>query len=190
MIAYLFWHVPVSHIPLGEYEAALRASHADLAGTPPPSLVATAAFRISEVPWLNGRLGYEDWYLLTSSAGLDVLNQAAVKPDRWDVHAALASKMDFGCGGLYHHLRGDERAISGSRTEWLKRPRGIRYEQPLGNLIGGSTGFLSCWRRQMVLGPADEFIVIGTPDLQLRVPDGWHSRRVERDLVAKGAVRP
>ena len=121
---------------------------------------------------------------MTSSAGLDVLNRAAVKPDRWNVHAELASKMDFGCGGLYYHLHGDERAFKGSRTIWLRRPRGIRYEQPLLGLIEGSKGFLSCWRRQMVLGPADEFAVIGTPSLTFAIPQVWRGRTVERRILA------
>lgn len=188
MIAYLFWHVPFSNIPSSGYEAALLAFHADIAGAPPPSLVASGAFHISAVPWLDGRRGYEDWYLVTSSAGLDVLNRAAVKPDRWDVHAELASKMDFGCGGLYYHLHGDERAFTGSRTIWLRRPRGIRYEQPLLDSIERSKGFLSCWRRQMVLGPADEFAIVGTSDLEVNLPEGWQCRTVERRILAPGSM--
>jgi hypothetical protein len=125
---------------------------------------------------------------VTSSAGLDVLNRAAVKPDRWDVHAELASKMDFGCGGLYYHLHGDERAFTGSRAIWLRRPRGIRYEQPLLGLIEGSKGFLSCWRRQRVLGPADEFAIVGTSDLEVNLPEGRQCRTVERNILDPGSM--
>ena len=43
----------------------------------------------------------------------------------------------------------------------VSRPRGIRYQKPLQDMIGRSTGFLSCWRKLMVLGPAHEFAVVG-----------------------------
>src|SRR5262249_44164799 len=95
----------------------------------------------------------------------------------------IADKMDFGHGGLYEHLQGDAQSSGGERAVWLTRPRGIRYQQPLREMISRSRGFLSCWRRQMVLGPADEFAVIGTPDLNLSVLEGWHARRIERDRL-------
>jgi hypothetical protein len=78
------------------------------------------------------------------------------------VHAAIASKMQLGYGGLYRHFYGDEQPLAGTRAVWLTRPRGIRYERPLRDMADGAAGFLSCWRRQMVLGPGDEFVLIGT----------------------------
>jgi hypothetical protein len=168
MLAYIFWHVPFAGIKLGDYEAALLDFQADLASPPPPGLASCATYQISEVPWLDNRRGYEDWYFMHSSAALDVLNQAAVNPKRWDVHAVIASKMEFGHGGLYHHLHGEEQPLSGPRD--------------------GATGFLSCWRRQMVLGPGDEFAIIGTSRLNLLVPQGWQARTVERRTLAPAAI--
>jgi len=49
---------------------------------PPAGLDASATYQISEVPWLSGRPGYEDWCFMTSSAALDALNNAAVRPER------------------------------------------------------------------------------------------------------------
>jgi hypothetical protein len=66
----------------------------------------------------------------------------------------------------------------------MTRPRGIRYQPVLQGLIDEATGFLSCWRRQMVLGPADEFLVIGTPQLKLSIPEGWRTRTVERTILS------
>jgi hypothetical protein len=183
MLAYIFWHVPFADVSPGDYEAALLGFQADLASRPPPGFAACTAYRIAEVPWLNGRRGYEDWYFVSSSAALDGLNEAAVTPQRWDIHAAIASKMDFGQGGLYRHFHGEEQPLGGERVAWLKRPRGIQYESALRDIINASTGVLSCWRRQMVLGPADEFAVIGTSRLTLAIGQGWQARTVERTAL-------
>jgi hypothetical protein len=180
MLAYVFWHVPFPGIAAKAYEAALLEFQSALASTPPPWLLSCAAYRIPEVPWLNGHRGYEDWYILESPAALGILNKAAVSPEHWGAHSAIADKMDFGHGGLYEYLQGDAQSLNGMRAVWLKRPRGIRYQQPLREMISRSAGFLSCWRRQMVLGPADEFAVIGTMDLNLPVLGGWTARTVER----------
>lgn len=183
MLAYIFWHTPFAHVDARDYEKALLDFHADMARDPPPGFEGSATYRISEVPWLDNRAGYEDWCFLKSSADLDGLNRAAIKPERWNVHASISSKTDFGHGGLYYHLSGEERPIAGSRLVWLKRPRGIRYEKPLQDIIDNSAGFLSCWRKQMVLGPGDEFAIIGDSSLRISVPEGWQSRVVERSLL-------
>lgn len=183
MLAYVFWHVPLAEIDASDYEAALLGFHSDMAAAPPPGFQSSATYRISEVPWLNARAGYEDWCFVTSSAALDTLNKAAVKPERWEVHAAISSKTDFGHGGLYYHLHGDELPVAGSQVVWLKRPRGIRYEQPLQDIISGSTGYLSCWRKQMVLGPGTEFAIVGDSSLKLIVPEGWQMLTVKRTFL-------
>jgi hypothetical protein len=187
MLAYVFWHVPSADIAAKDYEAALLEFQSGLAGAPPPGLLSCSSYRIPEVPWLNGHRGYEDWYVLESTAALDSLNKAAVSPERWNVHAAVAEKMDFGYGGLYEHLQGDAQSAAGARAVWLKRPRGIRYQEPLREMTSASTGFLSSWRRQMVLGPADEFAVIGTSDLNLSPLEGWSAQTVKRTRLAPAA---
>jgi hypothetical protein len=47
---------------------------------------------------------YSSMCFMTSSSALDALNNAAVRPERWNVHAAASSKTDFGHGGLYYRL--------------------------------------------------------------------------------------
>jgi hypothetical protein len=67
---------------------------------------------------------------------------------------------------------------------WLKRPRGIRYEKPLKEMISHSTGFLSCWRKLMVLGPAPEFAIVGNSALDVPLLEGWEAMLVERSLLS------
>jgi hypothetical protein len=107
MLAYVFWHVPFPKIDTRDYEAALLEFQGHLARKPPPGLIGCTTYRIPEVPWLSGHRGYEDWYFLESSAALDILDEEAVGPQRWDIHAGIAAKMDFGHGGLYEHLHGE-----------------------------------------------------------------------------------
>ena len=93
------------------------------------------------------------------------------------------AKQISGHGGLYYHLHGAAKLIAGSRVIWLKRPRGIRYEQTLRDIVGESKGFLSCWRKQMVLGPGDEFVIIGNSSLEVPVPQAWQTKVVKRRLL-------
>ena len=115
MLAYVFLHAPYVDIDVSEYENAPLGFHEDLMADPPAGLETSATYQISEVP--------------TSSAALDTLNNAAVRPERSNMHAAVSCKTDLGHGGRYYHLHGADKPIAGSRVTWLKRPRGIRYEQ-------------------------------------------------------------
>jgi len=71
MLAYVCWHAPYFDIDVSEYENALLGFHEDLMAAPPAGLEASATYQISEVPWLSGRPGYEDWCFMASSASLD-----------------------------------------------------------------------------------------------------------------------
>ncbi len=184
MLAYIFWHTPAAGGDASAYEAALAAFQAELARTPPPGFKSCASFRIGQVPWLDGRPGYEDWSFIGASADLDPLNEAAVDARRRPSHDGVASRTDVGRGGLYRHFFGEEQPRSGARIIWLQRPRGIRFEPVLRGMIDASTGFLSCWRRQMALGPAEEFCIIGSESLDVRVAPGWLALTVARTPLA------
>lgn len=183
MLAYIFWHVPFADTNTSEYEAALTAFHSHLANDAPQGFERSTTYGISNVPWLNDRTGYEDWYFVDSTSALDGLNKAAVKPERWDVHASVSYKTEFGHGGLYYHLHGEKHPVQGSRVVWLKRPKRIRYETPLQDIIGSSKGFLSCWRKFLVLGPADEFAIIGDGTLDVQPPSGWRAMSINRQRL-------
>ena len=180
MFAYIFWHVPFADGNKSEYEAALTAFHRHLANDASQGFKGSATYGISNVAWLSNRTGYEDWYFVDSTSALDGLNKAAVEPERWDVHASVSYKTEFGHGGMYYHLRGEKQPVHGSKIVWLKRPKRIRYETPLQEIIDSSKGFLSCWRKFLVLGPADEFAIIGDETLDVRPPSDWRSLSVSR----------
>ncbi len=186
MTAYLFWHRPFAGVGRDAYEAALTGFHRALVARGCPGFRGSATYRISETPWLDGEAGYEDWNFVESSAGLDPLNRRAVAPDMWEVHAGISGKTEVGHGGIYYHILGEADPRELTRTLWLTRPRGIRYEAPLRALAARVKGPLSVWRKQMVLGPAPEFALLGDSGLALDLPEGWAARSVERSLLQAG----
>ena len=186
MTAYLFWHRPFAEVGRDAYEAALTGFHRALVERGCPGFEGSATYRISATPWLDGRPGYEDWNFVESSAGLDPLNEMAVAPDMWEVHAGISGKTEAGHGGIYYHLLGEADPRALIRTAWLARPRGIRYEAPLRALAGQVKGPVSVWRKQMVLGPAPEFALLGDDSLALDLPEGWTAHYVDRILLQAG----
>ena len=188
MTAYLFWHRPFAEVGRDAYEAALVDFHRALVARGCPGFEGSASYRISATPWLDGGPGYEDWNFVESSAGLDPLNKTAVAPEMWEVHAGISGKTAVGHGGLYYHILGgaDPRALT--RTAWLTRPRGIRYEAPLREIAAQVKGPVSVWRKQMVLGPAPEFALLGDDSLALDLPEGWTAQIVERSVLQDGRM--
>lgn len=183
MIAYVFWHRPFADTGQEAYEAALIAFHSELVKRNCDGFQGSATYRISEIPWLDGLSGYEDWNFVKSSAALDPLNKMAVAPDMWDIHGGISNKTDIGHGGLYYHVLGDADPKSLTQTAWLKRPRGIRYDGPLKEIANQVSGTVSVWRKQMVLGPGFEFAILGDQSLELELPEGWKAHYVDRTLL-------
>jgi hypothetical protein len=58
-------------------------------------------------------------------------------------------------GGVYRRLS-DHPAGAVERASWLAKPAGAAYSEFLGRFAGGEL-----WQRQMVLGPAPEFCLLG-----------------------------
>jgi hypothetical protein len=56
---------------------------------------------VDAVPWLGGRAGYEDWYLLDNYAALGRLNQTAVTGLPQPLHDAVATLTGDGSLGSW-----------------------------------------------------------------------------------------
>jgi hypothetical protein len=188
MLAYLFWHTPKAQAQQPEYEAALLGFAGALARSACEGVTAAGNFRISAVPWLDHRAGYEDWVIVDGPAVLEDLNTAAVSGPVEAPHARVARMMEIGHGGLYYHLWGDRDPRDAGEAQWLTRPRGIEFRPVLRDMTDAAGQPVSVWRRFMVLGPGAEFVVLGNSPLDLQIPDGWKAHRVRR--VALGAGGP
>jgi len=156
VLAYVFWHRSAADGDRGAYETRLTAFHAALAAAPPEGFVASAALRVDEAPWLPGEgAAYEDWYGVRDWAALGRLNEAAVRGSRAEPHDAVAARAAAGAGAVYRLVAGPPELAAG-RASWLAKPAGTDREAFHDTLAGPGR---SVWMRQMVLGPAPEYVV-------------------------------
>lgn len=183
MLAYLFWHWPKHHVETGAYEQSLGLFHKTLASVALDSFYGSVVFRVKGTPWvsLEPRV-YEDWYLLEGSFALDLLNEAAVSGSCREPHEEAARAAAGGVGGLYRLKSGEPTVAESHFATWLTKPPGTSYQDFYSRIEPWtSRSGPSLWQRQMVLGPAPEFCLLGTDRLQL--PASLEPAVVERALV-------
>jgi hypothetical protein len=163
MLAYVFWHWPAPAVDEARYAEALVAFHGALASAPSAGLRGSRVYAVEAAPWLPVARAYEDWYLVDDFAALGALNDAAVSGARRDPHDAAARLAGGGHGGVYHLITpsppwGERAGERGPvhRTTWFGKPAGVPYAEFLARLPPGET-----WQRQLVLGPAPEFCLVG-----------------------------
>jgi hypothetical protein len=152
VIAYLFSHRPAPGCDVAAYEDSLRRFHAELARASVSGFIESATFATGG--------GYNDWYLLESSAAMDGLNAAAVSGARAPAHESAARMAADGAGKLLSLASGKPSMESGFEVRFSK-PAGMAYKDLYAQLETwtGSSG-VSLWRRMMVLGPPPEFCLV------------------------------
>ncbi len=161
-LAYVFWHWPRDDFG---YAEATRRFHAAL-GRP-----GTATFRLARAPFEDAEAPYEDWYPVEDWAAVGELNDFAVTGDRKPPHDAVAQRSRRGAGGIYRRIAGDLALRDVAFAAWS--PRRPSLEDQTG---------VAVWQRQLVLGPAPEYAVLGLSP----VPVGGAVLTAPR-LVAAGA---
>jgi hypothetical protein len=181
LLAYLFWHGPDGGVDPGEYERDLAGFHELLGREGLEGFHGSLALRIEGAPWLPAGLAYEDWYLLKGSEVLDPLNELAVSRRLKEAHDRPAHAAGFGWGGLYRLIEGRGAQAAGWST-WLRKPRGFAYPEFYRLIAPWTHGpEVSLWRRQMVLGPAPEFCILGAGPVPL--PPETEPVLVRREVV-------
>jgi hypothetical protein len=156
VLAYVFWHRPGGDADRAAYEARLTAFHAALAAHPPAGFRGSAALRVQDAPWLPGDgPAYEDWYAVEDWTALGGLNAAAVRGPRAEPHDAVAARAAAGAGAVYGLVDGPP-VLDATRASWLAKPDGADRDAFHAKLAGPGR---SVWMRQMVLGPAPEYVV-------------------------------
>jgi hypothetical protein len=156
VLAYVFWHAPAPGTARGAYESGLAAFHAVLVADPPPGFRGSVAVRLDAAPWAGGPVGYEDWYLVDDWTALGTLNAAAVAGARRAPHDVAAAMAGTGSAGVYAPVRGAIVPPREPHAAWLSKPAGLDYDDLLAALGDGPA-----WQRQMTLGPAPEFCLLG-----------------------------
>lgn len=187
MLAYVFWHQPGGRVDSGNeaYERAAEGFHRSLAKTPPMGLLGSAVYRVANPPWLEGQVGYEDWYLLEDFTAVGVLNEAAVAHGHRSAHDEVARRFGTGAGGMYGLLEGHA-DLDCTQAVWVSRPPGSE-RGALSELLGDGMDpeHASLWRRQLVLGPAPEYCLLASEApagvAPGRLPEGWSALTLARE---------
>jgi hypothetical protein len=173
LLAYIFFHRPAPGVEAPAYEAALRRFHASLAAAPPPGFIGSSTYRVGG--------GYGDWYLVESSAALDLLNAAAVNSARSSGHDAVARMSTDGAGKLVALVSGRARTEPGFEIRFSK-PAGMTYPDLYARLKPWTDRpELTLWRRMTVLGPPPEFCLTAPSDQML--PAAMSPESLARELV-------
>jgi hypothetical protein len=146
-LAYVFWHWPAR--PGGDYEAAIQRFH-DALRRP-----GTATFRLERAPFDAEAPLYEDWYPVEDWAAIGELNDHAVTGERKGPHDAVAHASRKGAGAIFRPITDGPPLHEVRFAAWSHtRPDGVD----------------GVWQRQLVLGPAPEYAVLGGSPVD--VPDG------------------
>jgi hypothetical protein len=173
MLAYVFSHRPATGVEAAVYEAALRRFHAAIASAPPSGFIRSSTFKVGD--------RYSDWYLVESSAALDLLNAAAVSGGRTAAHDTAAHMAVDGVGKLYSLVSGEPSAGPGFEIQFSK-PAGVGYTDHYQRLrpYTDDPG-VSLWRRMMVLGPSPEFCLLAPAKVEL--PGEYRPEVMRRDPI-------
>jgi hypothetical protein len=162
-LAYVFWHWPGPDGEPAAYEERLLAFQRTL-GRP-----GTQTYRLDRAPWDTAPPGplYEDWYPVADWADLGRLNDEAVSGRNLAPHDAVAHMARTGAGGVYRRIAGEHDPSRVGFSAWVSKPVGETYENFAAQLreLGATV-----WQRQMVLGPAPEFALLGAEPLSLAWP--------------------
>ena len=157
MLAYVFSHWALPTVSSDDYESRLRDFHSALVQSPPDGFTGSWAATTSGAPWANGGgASFEDWYLVSSSAALDPLNDAAITASRQVPHDRAAAAAGGGTAGLYR-LRLGRELHAPSHAAWFAKPDGWTYAELFDRLQAVTSEGAALWGRQMTLGPAREF---------------------------------
>ena len=161
MLAYVFAHRPAGGVDVPAYEDSLRRFHSELASASLSGFIQSATFAIGG--------GYSDWYLLETTAAMDVLNAAAVSGARAPAHDSAARMAADGAGKLFSLAAGMPSMDDGFEVRFGK-PVGVPYRDLYARVESWSEApGVSLWRRMMVLGPPPEFSLITSSEVELPV---------------------
>src|SRR5579884_3969164 len=159
MLAYVFWHWPLSAITERDYTEHLIAFHQSLRNHAFPGFYSSHVFQVKNAPWAAlAQSCYEDWYLVENFAALEMLNKTAVAAANKAPHDQAARLAADGKAGLYQLSTGEANPAQVHIAYWFAKPAGMTYEaffSLLRPLVKENRGAL--WQRQMTFGPTPEF---------------------------------
>jgi hypothetical protein len=169
MIGYVFWHQKIDSVTSSDYEHTLKEFHEKLSQARIRGYLGSMSFKIEGARWMGSKMsGYEDWYYLTDSGVIDILNVGAVTGNMFPIHnnaSGLATGMH---AGLYQLKSPSANNTESSWCIWFSKPSGMSYDD-LNKMISSTVPVqnIDYWRRQMVLGPTPEFCIMSNKRIDL-----------------------
>ncbi len=191
MLAYVFWHRPAEGTTVGSYERDQGRLQRSLAARPPEGFRGSACFRAPALRWLSGRDGYEDWYLVEDWAALGVLREAAVAVGHHSAHDAAARHLGAAAAGVYRLSEGAANLAEVTLAVWIAVTREHPEDAVASLLLGDGLDHTRAglWRRELALGPAPEYCVLGDAvpaGVQAdRLPAGCSAERCDREAIGR-----
>lgn len=168
-LAYVFWHQPRQDVDGEAYERVVRSFHNALHAGYPDGFRSSHVFRHLSLPWASADAAvYEDWYVLDGFGALGAINESAVSGSRKTSHDEAARMAEWGAGGVYGLVHGEPWPAV-RFAYWLAKPAGWTYDRFLG--VIKAAPIAAIWQRQMVLGPAPEFCILSSAQLELELPN-------------------
>ena len=184
MLAYVFWHRRMSSVQRDSYEEKLIRYHTILDKSGLSGFKGSLISRISGAPWMpDDSEAYEEWYLIDGSRVLDDLNEVAVTGSRKEPHDDVAHLARDLRAGLYQLKIGEASSVSGNLITWVSKPSGTTYKRfydEISSYLGDDK--TSLWRRQMILGPTQEFCILSREDMK-GVPSKFNPNPIKREFI-------
>jgi len=161
MLAYVLWHHARAGISTRiVYEASLLAFHERLRQAGIKGFIASSTSVVSKLPWIATTDCREDWYIVDDWCALGAMLEASVSDLPKAAHDLVTHSSVIDGASIYR-LRAGECCIDAPVAEWFSKPEGMAQwvmEELIEPSLQPGCGL---WQRQLALGPAPEFCLLG-----------------------------
>ena len=163
-------------------ERLFIAFHKALNENKPSGFRFSVTYRIQAVPWFTPRNEiFEDWYVMSNFAAMDVLDRAVLSTHGKEAHRYLMKNTAKASGGAFGLTKGVARMEDLPVANWLHRHRSFSNDKLVKmveeQLPGGKYSF---WNRAMALGPTEQCLLSSGP---VELPSSYRAVSVQRKLV-------
>ncbi len=187
MLAIVFWNSRRTNASENDYRSSLIEFHQALNKNKPAGFRFSVTYRAGAVPWFAPKNEiFEDWYLLSNFAAMDVLDRAVLSTHGKEAHRYLMSNTGQASGAAFGLTRGMARMENLPVANWLQKPRNVSDCKLLKTIEEQlPAGKFSFWSRAMALGPTEQCVLSSGP---VALPSRYRAVSVQRKLVWSPAM--
>lgn len=125
-----------------------------------------------------------------------MLREAALSVGHRGAHDRAALGSGPGAGGIYRLLEGSARPAEAPLAVWVTAARGYVHSDVVSLLLGDGLDrqHTGVWQRELVLGPAPEYCLLGaglpSGAHAQRLPHGWRAHSQPREPLSADVRTP